>query len=34
MAHARPFSTFMLQDLSNDIKNTSRRGVLTLAIEL
>jgi hypothetical protein len=33
MAHARPFLIFTLQDLSNDIKNTSRRGVLTLAIE-
>jgi hypothetical protein len=29
MAHVRPFSTFTLQNLSNDIKNTSRRGVLT-----
>jgi hypothetical protein len=34
MAHARPFSTSMLQELSNGIKNTSRRGVLTPAIEL
>jgi hypothetical protein len=34
MAHARPFWTFALQDLSNDIKNISMRGVLTLAIEL
>jgi hypothetical protein len=33
MAHKRPFSTSKLQDLSNDIKNTSRGGVLTLAIE-
>ncbi len=33
MAHARPFSTSMLQELFNDIKNTSRRGVLTPAIE-
>ncbi len=34
MVHARPFSTFTLQDLSNSIKNTSRRGVLTSTIEL
>jgi hypothetical protein len=34
MAHARPFWTFALQDLFNDIKNISMRGVLTLAIEL
>jgi hypothetical protein len=34
MAHAGPFSTSALQDLSNDIKNTSRVGGLTLAIEL
>jgi hypothetical protein len=34
MAHARPFSTSSLQDLSNDIKKTSRQGVLTLEIEL
>jgi hypothetical protein len=34
MAHARPFSTSTFQDLSNDIKNTSGQGVLTLAIEL
>jgi hypothetical protein len=34
MANARPFQTSTLQDLSNDIKNTSRRGVLTSAIEL
>jgi hypothetical protein len=33
MAHARPFSTFTLQDLSNGINNTSRQGVLTPAIE-
>jgi hypothetical protein len=33
MAHARPFSTSKLQDLSNGIKNTSKKGVLTLAIE-
>jgi hypothetical protein len=29
MAHARPFWTFTLQDLSNGIKNTSMQGVLT-----
>jgi hypothetical protein len=34
MAYTRPFSTSKLQGLSNDIKNTSRRGVLTSAIEL
>jgi len=34
MAHARPFSTFTLQGLFNGIKNTSRWGVLTFAIEL
>jgi hypothetical protein len=34
MTLARPFSTPILQELSNDIKNTSRQGVLTLAIEL
>jgi hypothetical protein len=34
MAHARPFSTSSLQDLSNGIKKTSRQGVLTLEIEL
>jgi hypothetical protein len=34
MTHARPFWTFTLQELSNDIKNTSRRGVLTPIIEL
>jgi hypothetical protein len=33
MAHARPFSTSKLHDLFNGIKNTSRRGVLTLVIE-
>jgi hypothetical protein len=32
MAHARPFRTFTLQDLSNSIKNTSMRGVLTPTI--
>jgi hypothetical protein len=30
----RPFLTSTLQYLSNDMKNASRRGVLTLAIEL
>jgi hypothetical protein len=34
MAHARSFSTSALQELSNDINNTSRQGVLTPAIEL
>jgi hypothetical protein len=34
MAHARPFWTFALQDLSNGMKNTSRQGVLTPTIEL
>jgi len=34
MAHARPFWTFTLQDLSNDIKNASLQGVLTPAITL
>ncbi len=34
MAYARPFWTFKLQDLSNDIKNTPMRGVLTPVIEL
>jgi hypothetical protein len=34
MAHARPFSIFALPDLSNDVKNTSMRGVLGLAVEL
>jgi hypothetical protein len=33
MAFARLFSTSALQDLFNGIKNTSRRGVLTLVIE-
>jgi hypothetical protein len=28
MAHPRPFSTFTLQDLFNDINNTSMQGVL------
>jgi hypothetical protein len=34
MADARPFLASSLQDLSNGIKNISRQGVLTLAIEL
>jgi len=34
MANARPFSISTLQNLSNDIKNTSMRGVLGLAVEL
>jgi len=34
MANARPFSISTLQDLSNDIKKTSMRGVLSLAVEL
>jgi len=34
MAYARPFWTSTLQDLSIDIKNTSRQGVLTSAVEL
>jgi hypothetical protein len=34
MIHVRPFWTFSLQDLSNGIKNTPRRGVLTPTIEL
>jgi hypothetical protein len=33
MADARPFSISKLQDLSNDTKNTSMRGVLGLAVE-
>jgi len=33
MANARPFSISTLQDLSNDTKNTSMRGVLGLAFE-
>jgi hypothetical protein len=33
MAHVRPFWTSTFQDLCNGIKNTSMRGVLTLAIE-
>jgi hypothetical protein len=34
MAHARPFWTYALQELSNDIKNIPIPGVLTLAIKL
>jgi hypothetical protein len=34
MINARPFWTSMLQDLSNDTKNTSMRGVLGLTFEL
>jgi hypothetical protein len=34
MVDVRPFSTSKLQDLSNDIKKFSRKGVLTPAIEL
>jgi hypothetical protein len=34
MDHARPFSASTLQDLSKNIKNTSRQGVSTPAIEL
>ncbi len=34
MAHARPFWTSTLQDLSNGINNTSMWGVLTPSIEL
>jgi hypothetical protein len=34
MAHARPFWTFTLQDLSNGIENTSLQGVLTPTIKL
>jgi hypothetical protein len=32
MAHARPFLTFTLQNLSNNIKNTLRRGVFPLLL--
>jgi len=32
MAHARPFWTSTLQELSNGIKNTSMQGVLALAV--
>jgi hypothetical protein len=34
MTNARPFWTSTLRDLSNDTKNTPRRGVLGLAVEL
>ncbi len=34
MAHARPFQTSTLQDLSNETKNTQMPGDLALAIEL
>jgi hypothetical protein len=34
MTNERPFSISTLQDLSNDIKNTSMRGVLGLVVEL
>jgi len=34
MAHARPFWTSTLQELSIDIKNTPMQGVLILAIKL
>ncbi len=34
MAHARPFWTSTLQELSNDIENSSRQGGLTPAIAL
>jgi hypothetical protein len=34
MTNARPFSIFALQELSNDIKKISMRGVLGLAVEL
>jgi hypothetical protein len=34
MINARPFSISTLQDLSNDTKNTSMRGVLGLSVEL
>jgi hypothetical protein len=34
MAYAKPFSTSTLQGISNGIKNTSGRGLLTSAIEL
>jgi len=34
MANARPFSISTFQDLSNDTKNTSMRGVLGLGVEL
>ncbi len=34
MTNVRPFRTSTLQDLSHDTKNTPRRGVLPLAVEL
>jgi len=34
MAHARTFWTSKIQDLSNGIRNTSRRGVFPSAVEL
>jgi len=34
MVHARPFWTFTLQELSNDIKNAPMQGVLAPAIAL
>jgi hypothetical protein len=34
MANARPFSISTLQEISNDLKNTSMQGVLDLAVEL
>ncbi len=34
MTNARPFSIFTFQDLSNDTKNASMRGVLGLNVEL
>jgi hypothetical protein len=34
VANARPFSISTFQDLSNDTKNTPRRGVFPLSVEL
>jgi hypothetical protein len=34
MTNARSFSISMLQDLSNDTKNTPMQGVLSLAVEV
>jgi hypothetical protein len=34
MTNARPFSISTFQDLSNDTKNNSMRGVLGLFVEL
>jgi len=34
MTNARPFWTSILQDLSNDTKNTPIQGVLASAVEL